>query len=277
MDFVWDLLRYYGNILACTVGVLILSGLLSWLFCRLFTHLVGGHLGHRAVMWTAWIGTPVHEIGHALMCLLFGHRITEMRLYSPNSETNTLGYVSHSYHPRNVYHQLGNLCIGLGPIFSGGAVMTGILFLAFPGAVRTFFADAFADIGAGGSFGTVILDGLHLIPDLFTCDGKVWLKIIGFVVMFAVALHINLSPADIRGSLRGLGVYAILALLFAAVTQAIGTFAFSALVSIICEGLHIFALYSLAIFMVIYMVDVCLIAVAAVFFVLRLICSRFTS
>ena len=36
-----------------------------------------------------WLGTIIHELGHALFCLIFRHKITEMKLFDPGPETGT--------------------------------------------------------------------------------------------------------------------------------------------------------------------------------------------
>jgi hypothetical protein len=67
---------------------------------------------------TAFIGVPVHEIAHAIACLVFGHKINKIKLLQFNG-TPTLGYVEHSYSKRNIYHRIGNLFIGLAPLYIG--------------------------------------------------------------------------------------------------------------------------------------------------------------
>jgi len=75
-----------------------------------------------------WLGTIVHELGHAIFCIVFGHKITAMKLFDPDPKTGTLGYVEHSYNSANVYQQVGNFFIGIGPILLGTAI---IYFLSY--------------------------------------------------------------------------------------------------------------------------------------------------
>jgi len=32
----------------------------------------------------AWLGTALHELGHAIFAVIFGHKITQITLFSPN-------------------------------------------------------------------------------------------------------------------------------------------------------------------------------------------------
>ena len=38
-----------------------------------------------------WLGTIIHESGHALFCIIFGHRITEIKWFDFNSGDGNLG------------------------------------------------------------------------------------------------------------------------------------------------------------------------------------------
>lgn len=74
---------YLLALIGLTLGLLYACGLLIWLCSRLFSRLVGRHAWVILDV-TSIIGTPVHELGHALMCLPFLHRITKMRLWKPH-------------------------------------------------------------------------------------------------------------------------------------------------------------------------------------------------
>ncbi len=75
---------------------------------------------------TGYIGVPVHELSHALVCVLFGMRITKMAFYQPNSATGTLGFVEYRYSPYSMKHALGMALQGIAPLLAG-AVIVGLL------------------------------------------------------------------------------------------------------------------------------------------------------
>ena len=130
-EWIIGLLRYTLEIIVLTLGVVIGCGFIVHLCSHLFVKL----MGRKSMVFfntTAAIGTPVHELGHAIMCLIFGHKITDMKLWIPRPENGVYGYVAHSYNQKNLWQKLGNLFIGLGPIFSGLGVVVLSLWLCFP-------------------------------------------------------------------------------------------------------------------------------------------------
>ena len=74
-------------------------------------------LSRYAYLSTAVIGTPIHELSHAVACLIFGHKINEIKLFTLNGN-GSLGYVSHSYNPRSIYHQIGGFFIAIAPFIT---------------------------------------------------------------------------------------------------------------------------------------------------------------
>ena len=264
-----DFILYYLEILLYTLGLLVICGLVAELLRRLFSYLIGNSLGYKAIIATAWIGTPVHEIGHALMCIIFGHKIVDMKLYQFDRESGTLGYVQHTHNPRNLYQKLGNLFIGMGPIFSGIGVITLVLFLCFPSAFNTFFTQAFGAV-SGGDFTQALSQTWQLPVNMFTGGEEWWMKVIGFIVIFSVTMHVTLSPADIKNSLGGFGLYLLLALAFAGISMIFGV----GFVTDVREALQIFALYCGVLYLVFYIFAAAILLLSLIIFILKKVLVR---
>ena len=258
---------FFLEIVLYTIGTFCICGLFVALCEWAFRKLLGDGAGYKAVIYTAIIGTPIHELGHALMCVIFRHKINEICLWDPKAPNGTLGYVNHSYNPKNVYHRIGNLFIGLGPIFSGLGIITLLMFLAFPVTTRTYFSSAAAIVQADGNVFSILLEGLKMIWNMFTVsDGvNVWLKVLAVIVMLSVSLHISLSPADIKGSLSALPFYFGLVLLVTVVTSLIGYFAITAVTNVLAT----FNAYLVMLFTLVFAFAIILVLIALLVFILK--------
>lgn len=93
---------------------------------------ISGGTAGRSPSSRGLIGTPVHEGAHALACLLFGHRIVEVRLFSLDPDDGVLGYVRHSYNPKSFYQRLGNFFIGTAPIVVISLLLAFVAYLVLP-------------------------------------------------------------------------------------------------------------------------------------------------
>jgi hypothetical protein len=206
-----------------TLGITVLCGLAVEGCYRLCFRLMGQRRGRGFWLATSFLGTPVHESGHALMCLLFGHRIERMRLF-PNR--GGVAMVQHTYNRKNVYATMGNLFIGVGPIFTGLAVILAVLALVYPASLGDFYAAGNAS-GAGAI--ELLFDRMWQLFRglLLEATRPVWVRIVAIVVLFSVTLHVRLSTADIRGMLRGLPHYLVLCALVSAAVGIIGQGAYS--------------------------------------------------
>ncbi|MBR7112779.1 MAG: hypothetical protein IKC75_07700 [Clostridia bacterium] len=193
------------------VGIIYIYGFAVWGLNRLFYRTLGGK-AHGFCIATGFIGTPVHELGHAIFCLLFLHKITDMKLFSPSAEDGVLGYVSHSYNRKNIYHQIGNFFIGVGPILFGSAVLFVLMYFLSP----DMYAGVIGNIGKGAelSIASVVDAGADMLTAMFKTahftDYKQW---VFFVLAILITLHMSLSPADMKGSAVGTGYIAVLLLL----------------------------------------------------------------
>jgi hypothetical protein len=230
-------LRYAGTVLAATaLELALLLGPGFALAAALHalgdfvTRRMTRHLGGAAYALFGWPGTIVHELGHAVFCVIFGHRITGMRLFDFAPRDGTRGHVAHTFDPASPWQQIGNFFIGVGPILFGTlAIVAAARWLLGPaafeplaaplpasGAVRTF-ADglALAWHVAGGALASL---GTLLDPQRWA-DWRTWLFL---YLAFAVGGSISLSGADLKGALAGFGALVLAVLVVNLATLWVG-------------------------------------------------------
>ncbi|MGG1397881.1 hypothetical protein ABE288_08645 [Bacillus salipaludis] len=171
------------------------------------------------MLWTAWIGTPIHELGHLIMCFLWGHKVSRVKFLQFNSPDGVLGYVEHYYNRNSTYQQIGNFFIGLGPIFSGiGSLLLG-MYLLLPQS----FDAVRSEIHLHVSFETMDVNVLKavgasviaIIKSIFTPENLInplfWIFLL---LAVCISAHIGLSKADIQNSGKGLLMIFFVLLLF---------------------------------------------------------------
>ena len=172
--------------------------------------------GRWAVLITGWLGVPIHELSHALMCVIFRHRIEKLVLFHPDPETGTLGYVSHSWNRKNPLHVVGAFFIGMAPLLGGSAAILLLLHLLVPGALAV--PQVALPAGPGDSAGWSALGhGLwgaleHTMRTMFS-PGNVggWRLWVFLYLSLCIGSHVSPSPQDFKGSLLGgLAVFALL-------------------------------------------------------------------
>jgi hypothetical protein len=204
--------------LVSLLGIFFFFGLLLYFLARFTRTTFVKSIGYKFdVYFTGWLGTPVHELGHALLCIPFGHRITEMRLYSPNSGDGSLGYVNHAYNPNNFWHQIGNFFIGIGPVLMGSLVLFLLIKYLVPNngellALVTSKGSAIDSPDAvKNQFVQLYHTGLAVIPALFTrANMQSWQFWVFLYVAVSVASHMELSLPDLKGAGSGLISIAVL-------------------------------------------------------------------
>jgi hypothetical protein len=167
--------------------------------------------GNRGVYLVAWLGTPLHELGHALFCVIFMHKITDMQLFKPDPVNGTLGYVYHKWNKKNPWNILGNFFIGVGPVILGSAVLFGVFYLLIPGSSTAWGsmmdqANTLDRYSAGSYFEVWRTSSLTLVKLIFTLANLAsWRFWVFMYLAICISSNIRLSWADFKHTLSGIG------------------------------------------------------------------------
>jgi hypothetical protein len=191
------------------VGVFIAIGLVLGLLEKQSNYLLVRSFGRRGILLTAWIGTPIHELGHLIQCIIWRHKVTKVKFLQLNNPDGILGFVEHSYNRASIYQQIGNFFIGLGPIFSGIGALVLCMYLLVPDSFTTFQSQ----IGQPTTLQNIDMNLFKTVGDavialsksLFTVDNLSTPTFWVFLVLaICISSHIALSKADIQNSAHGL-------------------------------------------------------------------------
>ncbi len=210
-------------------GGLLAFGLLLYCLERRTLEVTSQAFGVKAVVIvTGWIGTTVHELSHALLCVIFRHKITEISLFSPDTESGVLGYVRHGWDKKSLYQNLGLLFIGIAPLLVGSALLVALGYLllhGFGGVVeRAASMPRFEDAPGFGSYaGWLWGVTRETLTTLFVPDQlRRWQLWVFLYVSVSVSCHLAPSPADLKGAWLGLALLLALALLANGTLVALG-------------------------------------------------------
>lgn len=196
-------------------------------------------MGEKLHIWLTAPGTVVHELGHALFCVLFGHKIRDISLFRPRKD-GVLGYVKHSWNRKNLYQNIGNFFIGTGPIWLGSALIVLITFALFGAelwkplraiqTVPTDFVTWRGQIRLGSEFWQALLALFQQIHNagLYTD----WRFYLGLYLLLCIGSHVTLSPADLQGAGSGLVTLTILVFVFNLATLWLGNFVLAACLNV---------------------------------------------
>ena len=203
--------------LVALIGVIVIVGfMLEFLQKQSITYLYRT-FNKKGYLVTAWIGTPIHEFGHVIMCLLFRHRIKKVQWVPTRGDAHYLGFVEHSYNPRNLYQKIGNFFIGIGPFISGIVSLMILMYCFVPESYR-LFTDFLENQVRPEQMSldmvkSVLFSSVVLFQSLFTIENIVnplfWLFLF---LAISVSTHIALSKEDIKGAATGISSVFILLL-----------------------------------------------------------------
>lgn len=154
------------------------------------------------------IGVPFHELTHFLMCKLFLHKVTDVKLFRPKKgkEDHMLGYVKHEY-KLTPYRKMGNFFIGTSPMILGMGIIIFIFYLLYPNAFDLLEPVGFTIIGIkemiANSFDFLLY--IFFSTNLFS-----WKICLLIFIIVAISSHIDMSIQDVKSTLNGLIPFIVL-------------------------------------------------------------------
>lgn len=217
------------------VGVMVLFGIILYAIARASRLMYAASSKSVIDIYiTGWIGTPVHEFGHWIFCIIFGHKVKEVRFFKPDTKSGTLGFVNHTYDKKSIYQRIGNFFIGIGPIIVGTGVLALVAYFTIPNrdAIVHQLADFVSSWSIEVSYGGK--SALLAVGDNFM---QLWKLLAGgfsvtsiycwiFIYLsICISSHMMLSVSDIKLAL--LGALSLLGLLFFVNTISVLVFHFS--------------------------------------------------
>ncbi|OGO30598.1 MAG: hypothetical protein A2Z29_11540 [Chloroflexi bacterium RBG_16_56_11] len=266
--FLKDVILATLSQMASLFAGIFIFGLLIQFISQLTFRSLEKSFGSKGVYFVAWLGTPIHELGHALFCIIFRHKIAEIRFFKPDPVTGTLGYVYHKWNPANPWQVLGNFFIGVGPVLLGCGVLFAVYFFLIPESSAAWH-DIMENVAAsengysvGGYFSVLGDSSLVLVSSIFTfANLATWQFWVFLYLSMCIASNIRLSWADFKGTLSGLGCLVLPFFLLNLVAAIIGSvsddiFPFTASSMGVVYSLFVLALIMVIIgFIIIYLVS----------------------
>ena len=193
------------------VFIVLLCICAMWWMSNLYHRLMQRNTGKTGLLLTGLIGVPVHEMSHAIMAVLFGHKIHKIVFFRYKESEPTLGWVEHSYNRFNFRQSVGLLYVAIAPIIFMPLLITVLL--------------NNRDVLVGQSISTALYDWvltsrnaqlpdfmLAILTDAENIISSINTNNLGlFCLVGCLALHAAPSKADIKtvtqsfASLCGLG------------------------------------------------------------------------
>ncbi|ETY73557.1 hypothetical protein [Lactiplantibacillus fabifermentans] len=205
------------NNLLVLFSLLGIPALFAWLLTminrRTKANLVN-RFGINSQVYWGCLGIVIHELSHLIVAIIFRHGIQSVRLLKrphlhPDTDENddlALGYVNHTWNQHSFYQRVGNLFIGVAPIFGCTAALLGLDALFAPGLAKGILALAASPTN---------LQWTTSWHDMTSSFGSWWQLLLLLILTIIIVIGgFDLSPADYQNSSLGLTTATILIVVF---------------------------------------------------------------
>lgn len=177
-------------------------------------------LGYKPALYiSGWIGTPVHELSHAAMAVIFGFKVKKIELFTPEND-GTLGLVLYVPRGPRVIQEVGRFMVALAPLPGGTLVLYILLLILVPESrLAANSIQSVLSYSEVSVLDTIFSFLLAAIQGVFSLFGRIdffsFRHLLFFYFSMAIAAHIAPSKEDFSQSRKGF-VYLGLFILFLA-------------------------------------------------------------
>ncbi|GLT13623.1 hypothetical protein [Vibrio algivorus] len=150
---------------------------------------------------SAMVGTPIHEASHALVALIFGHKVHKISWFQMGKD-GRLGYVNHNWNQRSLYQSIGVFFIAIAPLLAGFSVIVLLQhFLVMP-TIRPFILNV--DVANVYTVSTAALHYCAYVIDTFI-DSALSSRQHALTLLLAclICFHCIPSRGDFNNALKG--------------------------------------------------------------------------
>ncbi|WP_431029747.1 hypothetical protein [Lysinibacillus sp. LZ02] len=207
MMFMLDLIILTVLQLSSLFGIIIVAGFFINIIERQSVKFIQQSFGKQGFLFTSWVGTPVHEFGHYVMCKLFNHKVIDVQWFPKDKHASTLGYVAHRYNSGSLYQRIGVFFISIGPLFSGLLALALLLYMLLPASYAefsTFTKSIEPSALTIENIMMIVKSSFEVISTIFVVENFTSIKFWIFLLLaIGICTHISLSPADLRGAFSG--------------------------------------------------------------------------
>lgn len=193
MEYIVEIIRLGTIIIIGLIGAFLVFGLIIGEIQKISNKSIIRMFGEKGIWVVHAIGTPIHELSHLLMCLLFGHKVREVKLFRSIAlrDDGVLGYVKSSSNSKNIYQNIGNFFIGSAPLFIGGLAIFSIFLLLLPESCRIIINESELSL-------KFIATTIFSVANMKNI--KFWMFIL---ITIGISTSMSLSKEDIMTSKRG--------------------------------------------------------------------------
>lgn len=208
------------TVLLLTIGITLCVLMLRLIGLKL-QETLNYHFGNNTFSrWLLMPGTVIHELSHYLLVKLFGLHATEVKLFIPDVNSETLGFVDYSYNLHSVLNKFGLTFVGVAPLFG----ISGVLFFVYDKMFSTNLHHIFSmtEQAINNSDLSQLFNTFKYIFNPFNYSFG---KLVLFMIICVFLLSgFSLSMADLQTSLKGLPYFILFMFCLVVIAQLVPTF-----------------------------------------------------